>query len=173
MASRLSYVLWDSMPDDELFAAASQGELSSREEVMDQARRMLEDDRAREAVTHFHRQWLGMQDIHTISPARSAYGPRYGLSADTALDTTDDYDWPYVLIHVRSWPWRPIFIGAHLDSSGRFETLMTDHGYVLCHVRSTEAKWRKQDRVTWYEATTTTSTVRISTSSLPSALLGR
>ena len=47
MASRLSYLLWNSMPDDELFAAADAGERRRPEQLAAQARRMLEDDRAR------------------------------------------------------------------------------------------------------------------------------
>lgn len=58
MASRLSYLLWQSMPDDELFDAAAAGQLSTTEEVEAQARRMLDDPRALAALVDFHRQWL-------------------------------------------------------------------------------------------------------------------
>jgi hypothetical protein len=60
MASRLSYFLWNSMPDETLFAAAERGELARKREVEAQARRMLEDERARGVVRDFHRQWLGL-----------------------------------------------------------------------------------------------------------------
>jgi hypothetical protein len=58
MASRLSYFLWQSMPDKELFDAAEAGELNTTEEVEAQARRMLDDPRAQLAISDFHRQWL-------------------------------------------------------------------------------------------------------------------
>ena len=94
MASKLSYFLWDSMPDQGLFVAAAQGRLRSDEGIEEQARRMLDDPRARSMVTHFHHQWLQTGDVLGISPARSAYGPLYGVEPYPALDTTDDGLWP-------------------------------------------------------------------------------
>ena len=67
MASRLSYFLWGTMPDDALLAAAAAGELSTPEEVEAQARRMLDDDRAREMVAHFSEQWLGYHGLAVAS----------------------------------------------------------------------------------------------------------
>jgi hypothetical protein len=63
MASRLSFFLWGSMPDDALFAAADAGALATKEQVADQARRMLDDARARLAVGEFHAQWLGYERV--------------------------------------------------------------------------------------------------------------
>jgi hypothetical protein len=68
VASRLSYFLWDTMPDHELFAAASAGELQSAEQVRAQAQRMLQDDRSQAASLRFYKQWLGYQDIQDIQP---------------------------------------------------------------------------------------------------------
>ncbi|MEO7653500.1 MAG: DUF1592 domain-containing protein, partial [Bryobacteraceae bacterium] len=58
VASRLSYFLWDSMPDAALFHGAEGGELNSPEGVERAARRMLADRRARENVDEFVSQWL-------------------------------------------------------------------------------------------------------------------
>jgi hypothetical protein len=58
MASRLSYFLWDSMPDDELLAAAATGELNSTAGIDRAARRMLKDEKARRSVDEFVSQWL-------------------------------------------------------------------------------------------------------------------
>ncbi|MCA9657810.1 MAG: DUF1592 domain-containing protein [Myxococcales bacterium] len=58
VASRLSYFLWQTMPDDALFAAAEAGLLTTRAGVEDQARRMIADDRFAAAVSRFHEQWL-------------------------------------------------------------------------------------------------------------------
>jgi hypothetical protein len=56
VAARLSYTLWDTMPDDELFQAASASALATREQVALQARRLLESERAAEVLGSFHRQ---------------------------------------------------------------------------------------------------------------------
>lgn len=56
LASRLSYTLWDSTPDEELLAAAEEGELDSSAGVRAQAERLLADDRARAAILRFHHQ---------------------------------------------------------------------------------------------------------------------
>jgi hypothetical protein len=66
MASRLSYLLWSSMPDEALFAAAAAGRLSTPDELEAQARRMLADERAKDAILSFHRQWLDFDKILTV-----------------------------------------------------------------------------------------------------------
>lgn len=78
-ASRLSYLLWNSMPDDQLFAAAEQGKLSSPADVEAQARRMLDDPRARHAVENFDFQWLGLRNIETLNKDPKTY-PDYDPS---------------------------------------------------------------------------------------------
>jgi hypothetical protein len=65
MASRLSYLVWQSMPDSELFAAAERGELHTAEQVGAQARRMLELPAATTAIVDFHRQWLDFDRLLT------------------------------------------------------------------------------------------------------------
>ena len=63
LANRLSYLLWETMPDDELLAAADAGELGTDAELEAQARRLLADERARNAVRSFHRQWLYLDRV--------------------------------------------------------------------------------------------------------------
>jgi hypothetical protein len=63
MASRLSYLLWGSMPDAALFAAARDNQLSTREQVMAQAQRLLADERATATVVNFAGQWLQLRDL--------------------------------------------------------------------------------------------------------------
>ena len=63
LASRLSYLLWETMPDDELLAAADAGDLESDAQLEAQARRLLTNDRARTAVRNFHRQWLYLDRV--------------------------------------------------------------------------------------------------------------
>ncbi|MDQ3033787.1 MAG: DUF1592 domain-containing protein [Myxococcota bacterium] len=66
IASRLSFALWRSTPDDVLLDAALAGELSTPEQVQAQARRMLESPRAREVVVDFHRWWLRLGDATDV-----------------------------------------------------------------------------------------------------------
>ena len=73
VASRLSYFVWESMPDDPLFAAADAGELSDPEAIAAQARRMLDDPRARGMVRNFHRQWLHLDRVLGESKVPEVY----------------------------------------------------------------------------------------------------
>ncbi|MCA9619066.1 MAG: DUF1592 domain-containing protein, partial [Myxococcales bacterium] len=63
IAQRLALVLWDSLPDDELLAAAAEGKLASAEERRAQATRMLGDARAARTVSNFLREWLKVKDF--------------------------------------------------------------------------------------------------------------
>lgn len=65
VASRLSYLLWNTMPDDALFEAAAADTLRTSAQIEAQARRMMGTPRAREAVKNFHRQWLGLDDVES------------------------------------------------------------------------------------------------------------
>lgn len=60
IANRLSYMLWDSMPDEELFEAADADELRTPEGIFEQAERMLQSPKARGPVARFHEQYAGM-----------------------------------------------------------------------------------------------------------------
>lgn len=66
LASRLSYFLWQSMPDDTLFAAAESGALSTPEGIRAEAERLMGDPRARDAVADFHRQWLSLDEMNEM-----------------------------------------------------------------------------------------------------------
>jgi hypothetical protein len=72
-ASRLSYLLWGSMPDEELFQAAETGALASAEQVAAQAGRMLADPKARAAVENFHQQWLDYDRIKSVGKDSTAF----------------------------------------------------------------------------------------------------
>ena len=58
LASRLSYFLWSSMPDDELFTLADNGNLQDLDTLETQVRRMLTDQRSIELSENFYVQWL-------------------------------------------------------------------------------------------------------------------
>lgn len=65
LASRLSYFFWSTMPDEELFALAAKGEL--RNNLEEQVKRLMKDDRVESLVENFTGQWLQARDVETIS----------------------------------------------------------------------------------------------------------
>lgn len=66
VASRLSYFIWNSLPDDELLDLAQADGLATAEAVEQQARRMLEHPRAKGTVDNFYRQWLGLSRFNGL-----------------------------------------------------------------------------------------------------------
>jgi hypothetical protein len=73
LATRLSYLLWASGPDDALLDLAARGELDSRPKVAATAREMLRDPRARRAVTDFFNQWLGASRLEVTSKSSTLF----------------------------------------------------------------------------------------------------
>ncbi len=79
MATKLSYMFWNSMPDDPLFEAAANDALVTREQIAAQARRMLEDGRAKDTIRNFHRQWLLLTELENVTKDTSIY-PAFNAS---------------------------------------------------------------------------------------------
>ena len=73
VAERLSFGLWDSLPDAALMKAAGEGKLRTREEVTAQARRMLADARTRGKVQYFLHRWLQMNHIEDLTKDPNLY----------------------------------------------------------------------------------------------------
>ena len=73
LASRLSFFLWSTIPDDELLGLAEQGKLSDPGILEKQTRRMLGDPRARQLVTNFAGQWLYLRNVARIQPDPQAF----------------------------------------------------------------------------------------------------
>jgi len=71
LASRLSYFLWSSMPDDTLMDLADRGRL--RAELEPQVRRMLRDPKARALTDNFAGQWLGLRTLGLLEPDREKF----------------------------------------------------------------------------------------------------
>src|SRR5579883_985267 len=67
LASRLSYFLWSTMPDQELLDLAASGELEKRRALLAQVRRMLKDDRARGFLTEFAGNWLDFRQFEDFN----------------------------------------------------------------------------------------------------------
>ena len=85
LASRLSFFLWSSIPDDELRALAAGGRLSDPAVLDRQVRRMLADDRAAALVDNFAAQWLFLRNLRTIAPDRNRF-PDFDGNLRTALE---------------------------------------------------------------------------------------
>ncbi|MFT7520608.1 MAG: hypothetical protein ACI9MC_002758, partial [Kiritimatiellia bacterium] len=79
MASRLSYFFWGTMPDDALLEAAAADELQDPVQIERHARRLLDAQRSRPAIRHFHRQWLHLDEV--VTKVRSA-GKDYEVYPD-------------------------------------------------------------------------------------------
>jgi Protein of unknown function (DUF1592)/Protein of unknown function (DUF1588)/Protein of unknown function (DUF1585)/Protein of unknown function (DUF1587)/Protein of unknown function (DUF1595)/Planctomycete cytochrome C len=68
LASRLSFFLWSSIPDEELLTAAEQGKLRNSPILQQQVRRMLKDPRSQALVTNFAGQWLYLRELRNRNP---------------------------------------------------------------------------------------------------------
>lgn len=74
LASRLSYFLWSTMPDDELFTLAEQGKLSGNKTVLrEQVERMLKHPKAADFTENFVGQWLALREIDATEPSHILY----------------------------------------------------------------------------------------------------
>ena len=82
LASRLSYFLWGSMPDEELFQLAYAGKLSANLEA--QARRLLKDPRAQYLTQGFGLQWLQLRQLSTVSPDPTLY-PKFSEAVRASM----------------------------------------------------------------------------------------
>jgi Protein of unknown function (DUF1592)/Protein of unknown function (DUF1588)/Protein of unknown function (DUF1595)/Protein of unknown function (DUF1585)/Protein of unknown function (DUF1587) len=88
MASRLSYLLWSSTPDDTLLAHAGGGMLSTAAQVQAEATRMLADPRAKNGVRYFYEQWLRVTEM---SPSKTApFDAKYTPSLINSIKTSFD-----------------------------------------------------------------------------------
>jgi hypothetical protein len=132
-ASRLSYSLWDTMPDAELFAAAGRGELSTRAGVEKQTRRMLADPKAKESLNEFVSQWLRFDRLLTASKDRRKF-PLY--TRETANAMTEE---------------ARTFFSDLVWNNRNFMTIFTaDYGYVspeLAGIYGVKAPAKDFDRV--------------------------
>ncbi len=91
IATRLSFFLWRTIPDDELLDLAQADGLSTQADVRATAERMLADDRARAAVKDFHALWLGYSRLATEGIAADMAGESNALVEQVVFDT--DQPW--------------------------------------------------------------------------------
>jgi hypothetical protein len=89
VASRLSFNLWDSLPDQSLLNAAASGQLTTREQVISQAERMLLDARAHSKLREFFLQWLRVDQVPDLAKDQKKY-PEFGAAIASDLRTSLD-----------------------------------------------------------------------------------
>lgn len=88
LASRLSYFLWSSMPDDQLLDAAAAGRLNHDDELQAQVRRMLADPKSNALVENFAEQWLQLRILDDVTPDPEKFpGFTEQLRADLKQET--------------------------------------------------------------------------------------
>jgi hypothetical protein len=90
LASRLSFFLWSSLPDDELLEVAAAGQLSDDAVLAKQVRRMLTDSRAQSLAKDFAFQWLGMSKLADIEPDPNIF-PYAANHRDLDGDLREDF----------------------------------------------------------------------------------
>jgi hypothetical protein len=108
LASRLSYYLTSTMPDQTLLAAAAAGQLSTAAQVSAQATRLLQSSHASDAVQNFFEQLFQVTNLPSVSKDPTAY-PNYAAPLVTAMDTE----------------FRTFFSNVVLTGSGLFSDLLT------------------------------------------------
>ena len=85
LASRISYFLWSSMPDEELFRVARSGKLHDPAVLEFQVKRMLRDEKAREFYDSFSSQWLALRNLRTTAQPDPGKFPTYTESLRDAM----------------------------------------------------------------------------------------
>ena len=101
LASRLSFFLWSSIPDDELLDVAERGELGEPEVLERQVRRMLADNRATALVKNFAGQWLFLRNMRGVTPDPDAF-PYFDDNLREALQRETELFVESVLLDDRS-----------------------------------------------------------------------
>jgi hypothetical protein len=160
LASRLSYALWGSMPDDELFAVAAAGGLRDAAAVEAQARRMLDDPRAERMIIDFHRQLFDVGRFAGIAPSRTDYPETSAQLGAYAIEEHDRFVREVVLrnegtyrdlltstvtfandelarVYGLSGSFGPELVPVTLDASQR-RGVFTQVGFLASHATSTQ-----------------------------------
>ncbi len=134
-ASRLSFAIWDSSPDAELYAAAARGDLNAPQGVDKAARRMLDHPKARESFQEFVSQWMRFDRILTASKDRRKF-PQF--TRETAVAMTEE---------------ARLFLGDLVWNDRNFMDLFTaPYGYAnsdLAAIYGVPAPAKEFDRVTF------------------------
>jgi hypothetical protein len=96
LATRLSYFLWNSAPDDALITAADADQLSMQTGLVTQAKRLLSDPRLKDATSSFLSQWLDLDNVATLAKDPKLY-PNFNTALATAM-ANEALDFGYYVI---------------------------------------------------------------------------
>jgi cytochrome c553 len=121
VASRLSFVLWDSLPDDELLKAAAEGQLATHEQIAAQAERMLADLRTRAKVRQFFLQWLKIEQVPDMVKNPERY-PEFNEAVAADLRTSLDLFLEQTIWSEKS-DFRELLLAESLPLNGRLAGL--------------------------------------------------
>jgi hypothetical protein len=112
LASRLSYFLWSSTPDETLLKAAREGKLNDEKELMRQVDRMLADPKSRSLATEFASQWLGLRNLSGIQRDAERF-PSFDASLLNSMSTETERLFSHLLRENRA-------VGELLDADYTF-----------------------------------------------------
>jgi mono/diheme cytochrome c family protein len=101
LATRMSYFLWSTMPDEELYQVAKRGELRKDGNLEAQVRRMLRDPKARALVDNFGGQWLQTRRLSAMTPDKKLF-PTFDESLRDAMQQETDLFFAAVMREDRS-----------------------------------------------------------------------
>ncbi|MFO0868063.1 MAG: DUF1592 domain-containing protein [Pirellulales bacterium] len=138
LATRLSYFLWNSLPDDELFRAAAQGKLHTDEQLVAQAQRLLRDPRSQALVENFAGQWLQLRNLETFAPDRERF-PEYDEALRVAIRRETELFFGHIVREDRS-------VLEFLDADYTFVNERLARHYGLAGVQGDEFRRVSVDR---------------------------
>jgi mono/diheme cytochrome c family protein len=121
IASRLSFGLWDTLPDDELNKAAVTGRLKSREDIIREARRMSADRKARTKMRSFLLRWLQLDQVAELAKEAKHF-PGFDAGVVSDLQTSLDLFLDEVVWSAKS-DFRELLLAEHLYLNGRLAKL--------------------------------------------------
>lgn len=117
VAARLSFALWDSLPDEELLKAAAAGRLKTRADVIREAERMSADRRAKTKLRGFLLRWLQLDQVTELAKDAKRF-PMFDAAVVTDLQTSLD-----LFLDETVWSdqsdYRQLFLAEHLYLNGR------------------------------------------------------
>ena len=138
IASRLSYFLWNSMPDDELFELAAQGDLQKPEVRARQVERMLDDEKAERFLSDFSNYWL---KLHQVAQMRPKVNP--GIRFDATLEEDIRTE---TRLFFREVLQRDLSVDNFLDSDW---SMLNENLAIVYNIKDRDIVGRKHRRVTF------------------------
>lgn len=138
LATRLSYFLWSSLPDDELYRAAASGELHTEEQLVAAARRMLADPKSQALIENVSGQWLQLRNLENFLPDKKRF-PEFDPALRKAIRLETELFFQYIVREDRS-------VLEFLDADYTFVNERLAKHYGLSDVKGDEFRKVSVDR---------------------------